>query len=308
MVDKSLISPKMNGSAKVQVPSTLWESGNRDANQPNPVLKFYTKEQPYIEVLVPHWFKDQFKKAGFESDEALLTYLNKPENESILRGIGFRIPTQALSSAEVFKIKGFLPQSMGDTVVVPSEITKKAGSDFDIDKLNMYLKNTYIDSKGKLKEVPFFGYGEEAKEAIKKFILKEDLESIFDINERTVQATEDDYGKLADKLYKQSLENAYYDSLEKLITLPENFERLVNPVSDGGLESISKELDKLKGVDESKLKNRMLDGNYLTSLRHAFVIAKRWVGIGAVNVTNHSLAQKGQIYIEPTKIAGLSAY
>lgn len=308
MVDKSLISPKMNGGAKVQVPSTLWESGKRDDKQANPVLKFYTKDKPYIEVLLPHSFKDQFKKAGFKSDEELLTYLNKPENETLLRGIGFRIPTQALSSAEVFKIKGFLPQSMGDTVVVPSEITSKAGSDFDIDKLNIYLKNTYVNAKGQLKEVPFFGYGEEAKAAIKKFILKEDLESIFDINERTVAATEDDYGTLADKLYKQSLENQYFDSLEKLLTLPENYERLVNPVSDGGLEKVSEDLDKLRGADESKIKNRILDGNYMTSLRHAFVTAKKWVGIGAVNITNHSLAQKGEVYIDPVKIAALDDY
>jgi hypothetical protein len=308
MVDKALISPKMNGGAKVQVPSTLWESGKRDDKQANPVLKFYTKDKPYIEVLLPHSFKDQFKKAGFKSDEELLTYLNKPENETLLRGIGFRIPTQALSSAEVFKIKGFLPQSMGDTVVVPSEITSKAGSDFDIDKLNIYLKNTYVNAKGQLKEVPFFGYGEDAKAAIKKFVLKEDLESIFDINERTVAATEDDYGTLADKLYKQSLENQYFDSLEKLLTLPENYERLVNPVSDGGLEKVSEDLDKLRGADESKIKNRVLDGNFMTSLRHAFVIAKRWVGIGAVNITNHSLAQKGEVYIDPVKIAALDDY
>jgi hypothetical protein len=308
MVDKALISPKMNGGAKVQVPSTLWESGKRDAKQANPVLKFYTKDKPYIEVMLPHSFKDQFKKAGFKSDEELLAYLNKPENESILRGIGFRIPTQALSSAEVFKIKGFLPQSMGDTVVVPSEITSKAGSDFDIDKLNIYLKNTYVNSKGQLKEVPFFGYGEEAKAAIKKFILKEDLESIFDINERTIAATEDDYGTLADKLYKQSLENQYFDSLEKLLTLDENYERLINPVSDGGLEKVSEDLDKLRGTDESKIKNRILDGNYMTSLRHAFVTAKKWVGIGAVNITNHSLAQKGQVFLDPAKVAALDSY
>ena len=308
MVDKALISPKVNGSSKVQVPSTLWESGKRDDKQANPVLKFYTKDKPYIEVLVPHSFKDQFKKAGFKSDEELLTYLNKKENETLLKGIGFRIPTQALSSVEVFKIKGFLPQSMGDTVVVPSEITSKAGSDFDIDKLNMYLKNTYVNAKGQLKEVPFFGYGEDAKAAIKKFILKEDLESIFDINERTVAATEDDYGTLADKLYKQSLENQYFDSLEKLITLPENYERLTNPVSDGGLEKVSEDLDKLRGFDESNVKNRILDGNYMTSLRHAFVTAKKWVGIGAVNITNHSLAQKGEVYIDPTKIAALDDY
>ena len=317
MVDKAIGSPKVNGFPAVQVPVTMWEKSGekRGVTEINGkkvftdgTLKSYTKENPYMEILVPHWFKAQFKKAGFKSDEELLAYLNKPENASIIKGIGFRIPTQAASSALTFKVKGFLPQSMGKTVVLPSEITEIAGSDFDIDKLNMYLKNTYITAKGQLKQVPFFGYGEQAKEAIKKFILKEDLESIFDINERTVAATEDDYGALADKLYKQSLENEYYESLEEMITLPENYDRLVSPISDAGLKDVSNTLDKLRGVDETKIKNRLLDGNYMTSLRHAFVIAKRWVGIGAVNITNHSLAQKGEVYLDPAKIAGLNDY
>jgi hypothetical protein len=317
MVDKAIGSPKVNGFPAVQVPVTMWEKSGEKRGVveingkkvfTDGTLKSYTRENPYMEILVPYWFKDQFKKAGFKSDEELLEYLNKPENESILRGIGFRIPNQAASSSLTFKIKGFLPQSMGKTVVLPSEITEIAGSDFDIDKLNMYLKNTYINAKGKLKQVPFFGYGEQAKEAIKKFILKEDLESIFDISERTVTGVEDDYDTLADKLYKQSIENEYYESLEEMITLPENYDRLTNPVSDAGLKDVSNLLDKLRGVDETKIKNRLLNGNFMTSLRHAFVIAKKWVGIGAVNITNHSLAQKGEVYLDPTKLAGLDDY
>ena len=317
MVDKAIGSPKVNGFPAVQVPVTMWEKSGEKRGVveingkkvfTDGTLKSYTRENPYMEILVPYWFKDQFKKAGFKSDEELLEYLNKPENESILRGIGFRIPNQAASSSLTFKIKGFLPQSMGKTVVLPSEITEIAGSDFDIDKLNMYLKNTYINAKGQLKQVPFFGYGEKAKEAIKKFILKEDLESIFDIDERTVTNVEDNYDTLADKLYKQSIENEYYESLEEMITLPENYDRLTNPVSDAGLKDVSDLLDKLRGVDETKIKNRLLNGNFMTSLRHAFVIAKKWVGIGAVNITNHSLAQKGEVYIDPTKLAGLDDY
>ena len=317
MVDKAIGSPKVNGFPAVQVPVTMWEKSGEKRGVveingkkvfTDGTLKSYTRENPYMEILVPYWFKDQFKKAGFKSDEELLEYLNKPENESILRGIGFRIPNQAASSSLTFKIKGFLPQSMGKTVVLPSEITEIAGSDFDIDKLNMYLKNTYINAKGQLKQVPFFGYGEQAKKAIKKFILKEDLESIFDINERTIAVTEDDYGTLADKLYKQSIENEYYESLEEMITLRENYDRLTNPVSDAGLKDVSNLLDKLRGVDETKIKNRLLNGNFMTSLRHAFVIAKKWVGIGAVNITNHSLAQKGEVYLDPTKLAGLDDY
>ena len=36
----------------------------------------------------------------------------------------------------------------------------------------------------------------------------------------------------------------------------------------------------------------MLDRNYLTNLRHAFLTAKKWVGIGATSITGHSNAQK----------------
>lgn len=311
MVDKALVSPKMNGGPKVQVPVTLWEDYNKKRDGgPSDKLKFYEDKDGarYCEVLVPHWFKDQFAKAGFKSDEELLTYLNKKENESILKGIGFRIPTQALSSVEVFKVKGFLPQSMGDTVVVPSEITTKSGSDFDIDKLNMYLKNTYVTAGGKLKQVPFFGYGQEAKDKIKKFILEEDLANVLDLNSRTVITGEDDYTTLADRLYKQSLENEYYDSLEKMISLPQNYERLISPVTDGGLKKLASRINDLRGTKDSEVKNRMIDPNYLTALRNAFVMAKKWVGIGAVNITNHSLAQKSVIYIDPAKIAALDSY
>jgi hypothetical protein len=60
--------------------------------------------------------------------------------------------------------KGFLPSYMGNTVVVPSEITTKAGSDFDIDKLNMYLKAVYTDHNGDIKLVKYRGSEEETKE------------------------------------------------------------------------------------------------------------------------------------------------
>ena len=85
----------------------------------------------------------------------------------ILQYIGYRIPTQGLNSIESMEIRKFLHPSSGDTIVVPSGIVAKAGSDFDIDKLNTYLKNVYVDAKGSVQEVPFFGFGEEAKAAIR---------------------------------------------------------------------------------------------------------------------------------------------
>ncbi len=295
IVDKSIVSPKVSGFPAVQVPVTMWEKAgeSRGEGLKKSALKFYTKEDPYMEVYLPAWFKNQLPKG--KTDEELIKLL---EGSEILKGIGFRIPTQGLNSVEVFKIKGFLPEFMGKTIVVPSEITTKAGSDFDIDKLNLYLKNIYVTPSGEIKSVPFFGYGDQAKEAIKKFIFEEDIKAMLDINSDISGSRVDDYGTLADKLYKQSLENEYFRSIEALLTLPENFDRLTSPNTDTTLKEIADDLDTLRGENEGDIKNRLLDRNYMTNQRHAFLTGKRWIGIAAVNITGNSLAQKTDVFVE----------
>ena len=405
MVDKAIVSPKMNGGAHVQVPVTMWEDASKgrrlalktdkgykiitreeydklsDEQKEKVVLtddtlKFYTKDDPYMEVMLPHWFKDKFDSERFPTDESILEYLNTDEGKEILKAIGFRIPTQATSSIESIRVKGFLPQSMGKTVVVPSEITTKAGSDFDIDKLSMYLKSVYVDADGDVRLVRYMGSEEATKEfysevynnTIQKEIdriekhedFRQNLVNIFEkiesmqavttaalkekltkdeydfykknsnlLNEIISQAAEKEMNpstyineqiekvgkKKADlmtrqlneilrnqyvnDMYKRSLENEYYDSLQKLITSPEIFERLISPVDDAGLSDIADRLDELRGYDESAIKNRMLDRNYLTALRHAFVSAKKWIGIAAVNITHHALSQRTRVYVDP---------
>ena len=386
MIDKAIGSPKMTGGSHVQMPATMLESATKGRSivmknkegvwekiskekyetltaaektgvmLTDESLKFYTKEEPWCEMYLPHWFKDKFKNK-FKTDKELLKYLNDTkEGRSILSGIGFRIPTQALSSAEVFRVKGFLPQYMGATVVVPSEITTKSGSDFDIDKLNMYLKAVYADRTGNIKLVRLQGneentkafYGKVfddtlgAKQMKKADLLEaldivvyglEDPKGLLNVYGDYIKAKEEQYenpyefrdliekdlNKLTDTnlqgelrieyvkdMYKKALENEYYDSLEKLLTLPENFERLISPVDDAGLKKAAEELDKLRGINENNIPNRMLNRNYLTNLRNSFLMGKRWVGIVAVNITNLSLRQKIQAYIDPAKFASLS--
>lgn len=59
-------------------------------------------------------------------------------DQKILKNIiGYRIPNQGLASNDALEVVGILPEGMGDTVVAYTGITKKTGSDFDIDK--MYL-------------------------------------------------------------------------------------------------------------------------------------------------------------------------
>jgi len=420
-INKALISPKMHGGAHVQVPTTMFEEalagrslaykeGNtwvkidkakydtlteeqkKKVALTDDTLKFYEDAdgKRYCEVLLPHWFKNKFSKKKFPTDESIMNYLNSQEGRKILTGIGFRIPTQALSSAEVFRVKGFLPQYMGATVVVPSEITTKAGSDFDIDKLSIYLKSVYTDANGNVRLVQYKN-SEAATRAFYKNVYentikleiekvaryslfrnklfeilqtlenieveedndyltdelvasvltnKEDIEfydvhrnilsSIFeqaidrgmapseyiddqitklnkrrnDLSEKLlIEILEKEY---VDNMYKKALENEYYASIEALLTLPENFKKLVSPVDDAGLQKLSEKLDDLKGYDENNIKARMLDRNYLTNLRHAFVMGKKWIGIAAVNITSLSIRQKSVVYIDPLKIRNLS--
>ena len=341
VVNKSIIRTKMSGFPGTQVSASMWENAaegrklvmqdvNGDwteiskeefedlspAEQANvkltsSALKFYTKEEPWCEVLLPNWMKKQF---GNMSEEKILEYLDTDEGRKILSGIGFRIPTQALSSVEVFKVKGFLPEYMGRTVVVPSEITKKAGSDFDIDKLNMYLKATYVDADGNVRLIEYKGSEEATKDFYGKVYdqinakpeaksqLAEQygdlLKSLYVdelIEEEVIDASRDNF---VDKMYKRSLENEYYASLEKILTFPENFDRLLNPNTDATLKELSAKMDKLEGINESAIKNKMIDRNYLTQLRQSFITAKKWVGIAAVNITGNSLVQKAQIYFK----------
>lgn len=102
----------------------------------------------YAEVYMPAWSK-KFLKPLLESDGSL--NINKKNadgspilSEELLEMIGFRIPTEDKYSMMVFKVKGFLPQQNGGSVVIPSELLTLSGCDFDIDKLFLFIYNTKI--------------------------------------------------------------------------------------------------------------------------------------------------------------------
>ena len=99
-----------------------------------------SKKANFMEVYLPAIFKD--------TQGNMITDFSKIDPE-LLKVFGYRIPTQEMSSMESIRIKGFLPLEYQNGIVVPSSITAKAGSDFDIDKLNVYFKNVYLDKDGK---------------------------------------------------------------------------------------------------------------------------------------------------------------
>jgi hypothetical protein len=279
IADREVVSQKVNGGMKVQIPSTFMEE-NRvkkegEKGYTSNVLKFYTNKegQRVAEVMLSRWFDSN------KTDQQLLDYLNNTEEgQEILKGIGFRIPTQKQNSIDVIKVAKFLPKEFGDSIIIPSALVKKAGSDFDIDKLSVYLKNLYSDRNGDLKIIPYYGVGEKALNKIKELGL--------DIN--------------PSETYKRSLENEYFKSLENLISSEENFEPLTTPNSADQLKGLSGDIVKKLGVaaiDYSDPGN-MLDRRFMSRLRQAFISGKYALGIAAVNQTNHSLNQRSNIFVD----------
>ena len=138
IADSRTISRKRHGGAKIQGAGTMFETkvtrdyddGTISAND----LSFYQNEEGKVtqmEVYLPNFLKSFLGELNIEDIDGRLL-------ENI---IGFRIPTQGLNSIESIKIKGFLPESAGELIIMPSAITVKAGSDYDVDKMNLYLPN-----------------------------------------------------------------------------------------------------------------------------------------------------------------------
>ena len=119
------------------------------------------------------------------SDEDLIKKLNTKEGKKLLSAIGFRIPTQALNSIDNIRIKEFLPEEYGDMVMVPLEMTGKSGSDFDVDKLNIYLRNFYIKGE-EILYTKFFENKEEHEEFYSE-VFKENLKNRIEKTEKSLK-------------------------------------------------------------------------------------------------------------------------
>jgi hypothetical protein len=237
--------------------------------------------------MLPHWFKEKLDSKRFPNDQAIIDYLNNSdEGKAILRGIGFRIPTQALSSVEAVRIKGFLPQSMGKTIVVPSELVAKSGSDFDIDKLNMYLKSVYVDENGDILLVRWRG-NEEATRDYYEDVYNTTIQAEFD----KIEKGDEFRASLVNVFQKiEALENPNADSIKGALTKEEYafYERHINIIRQiadqaadeeinpseylyGQIEKLSEKKAALTADQlNQKLKDKFVDDMYRRALENEY--------------------------------------
>jgi len=128
----------------------------------NNYLKENQASIAYFECYVPIY--DERFVADFADEKGNID-INKIKQAcpELLDMVGYRIPTEAKYSMVPIRIKGFLPRTAGEGIMLPAEITTLSGSDFDIDKL--YLMR-YSFNRQEVKDKGGFIYDYLAKKGV----------------------------------------------------------------------------------------------------------------------------------------------
>lgn len=231
LAGKRVIRQRFKGDMYVQQSSLGFETSKIDGIPGVRLdeLEAYTEGDKYMQVYLPHHFKEMVGKDMIIKKDGIYDGDTKVGELDLLELIGIRIPTDGIHSIEAIKVKGFLPRTAGPTVVIPSEMVTKSGSDFDIDKLVLYFP-AYRMRGGKLVKEKFYDSLEEWYNAEQRILNRnmkalEEMEDIMDSvaeRDQLVKMLTDSFvskifgEKTADELFKESAEDISNEQADKL--------------------------------------------------------------------------------------------
>jgi hypothetical protein len=303
IVTNKLIKLYTNGSPLVQIAQTGWELKPNSSVDTETSIDFINDEakKSYIknnglqflqlgektgsaEILLPA----KFKKFVTEEGEI---------DNRILFNIGYRIPTQGLNSILHLKVIGFLPIGLDQMVVMPREITTQGGSDFDVDKLNLFVPNT-ININGKTEYIFMDMNPEEIYDQIEKEKTSQGeevdklFESIFgglkELEETDEEAIKDKKDFIVKFKLKQ-LQNQIIEQSLEILEHKQSAQSLLAPNSAKDLEKLAESLDK----DQIKMSFvDMFKPKTLADITEQMYSSKALVGVFASQVTHHVLSQQ----------------
>lgn len=369
LVNKRLVRYKVNGEWLVQVSSAGFEKAtpeqaaeygqsdlttyHKGPNGKTKAAKCKISLQGQFRKLLTH--PDVIAHANvnnmsrFDALNTLLKddkWLDKEDNRKMITMIGARIPTQGLNSMEFAEVCEFLPETTGNIIIMPPEITSKSGTDYDFDKLPMMMPNLQIIG-GKLgvvreykpseikdlydkykkfrveKEKEFFSprsTGTRGLESIRPY--DDLLHSIFGYTSEALDEemsdmlleegkikTLEEFSKQFDSASK-TIENNIIQHTKDMLELPENFANLIRPNDTNIVEPLAKEMAKY--VEEGYTGKKGVSGNQIFEIlynlnKHQYnSVGKQIVGIGAVNNAYNPILNAIGAYLNPTYTKGNS--
>lgn len=197
MIKKETIDINTPGGSMIQMSNFAFkdsfiEKDTSDYNYKlNKELRFKDENGRLEAVVSINLFKDLLPKAYLieEAKKNGTTYFEEARkfilSNNNLAALSYRIPTQGMNSTLPITVVDVLPSNVGDTIILPAELTKLTGADFDVDK--MYLaRYNYESVGGKLYKIEFIDNFEGYDDNGNPIYLDEDeyLEKLYDYNYR----------------------------------------------------------------------------------------------------------------------------
>lgn len=302
LITNGIISFDRPGTTYPQAAITGYETlGTRNIERSNQeTLKFYEpvfdeegnviKVNP-AEIIMPlpdQWIKPLLRWVKTNNLVKALDKLNEDiaKRPELYQFKGLRIPNQQLSSNDFLQVKKFNLPTMQNYILVPSEIVIKVGSDFDIDKLNIYWTE---DTANKI-----FGLSQE---------------EILDLYDSYTKATidagidpipfEDFYKKYSTP---DSLDRSLLDLEKQILLHPRNIHHLLMPLTD---EIFVKDIyEDLINEGVIKTPGKTFFGSVLpqTNVKNTVIFVKGKFGVGpvALSITNSAVNQADGLELNPT--------
>jgi hypothetical protein len=140
--------------------------------------------------------------------------------EELRRIIGYRIPNQDKASMVILKIKAVLPDNYAKAIVVPPQLVKLMGSDFDVDKMFLLFPEVSMKDGVMVKESA--NYAELASNP-----------------------------ELVTKLNEKQLNNIFIDTMEAVLSSPIHFSETLSPLDTAALGNIKDSiLEKMPDLED----------------------------------------------------------
>jgi hypothetical protein len=248
---------------------------------PEELKPTYIKDGKVIpgHIWLPHWMGKLIPNVKMSMNE-VKRYLQDPRLRKI---ISYRIPTQFLSSIDQNEVVGFLPQSMGNSVIAYNEMVPKTGHDFDFDKLYTILPYFTYNKKTRQIEYVEFDKSMPASEQSKKAIhnrmieLYSEILSDLDIHKRSMKPIEtlDDRYYAARIRAKENKNIISPANRAQLTKLRDNKDEYINKVND--ILSIRKDLE-------------WASPSYQMKLKRIFQVGSFGIGQMARHTSDHSIS------------------
>ena len=239
------------------------------------------------EILVPFKFRDLdgnlLDLKDFIDESGKLDTKKVPKD--VLRILGFRIPNQGKNSMLSIKIAGFLPTYMGDLVIASKDLTKQMGSDFDVDKLYMYMYNTlYNKYDGVITKLSEKDYQEVPDDMI---FTEEEMFILSNLNEEEMKEVK----KSKKKEYQY--QNEIIDVFHDILTDKDVIKQVKTPLGFGYLPDVKEEVLALKPKSSLDPLSPKYDRKKYLSARGG----KAGTGVYSVSNTFNAVIQDRNIYV-----------